>query len=149
MVPQDVPNTTSDLSHMVCPKCDSHVYKLKRLLWEIFAYILWLGVQSGVFIGDWSMFQNKWQWLLHKKVVNGEQSNFMNPLNCSCHCMIRAITPSYKSYSFDTMTFFMHWIINANLNIARTVDKWCADSDTWQVSNLCGCPIQGLFQAFS
>jgi len=62
--------------------------------------------------------------------------------------MNRAITPSY-GYSFDTMTFFMHWIINANLNIARWVDKLCADSDTCQVRNLCGCTIQALFQAFS
>lgn len=57
-------------------------------------------------------------------------------------------SPSY-SYSFDTMIFFMHWIINANLNIARWVDKLCADSDICQVCNLCGCPIQALFQAFS
>ncbi len=36
--PQDVPNTTSDLlSHMVCPKFNSHVYKMKR--WVIPKYI--------------------------------------------------------------------------------------------------------------
>ncbi len=30
VVPQDIPNSTLDLSHMVCPKFNSHVYKLKR-----------------------------------------------------------------------------------------------------------------------
>jgi hypothetical protein len=29
-VPQDVPNSTSILSHMVCPKFSSHGYNLKR-----------------------------------------------------------------------------------------------------------------------
>ncbi len=28
--PKDVPNSTSILSHLVCPKFNSHVYKLKR-----------------------------------------------------------------------------------------------------------------------
>jgi hypothetical protein len=69
-------------------------------------------------------------------------------MNRSCNCMNRATSPS-NSYSFDTMTFFVHWIKNANLNIARWVDKLRADSDTCQVCNLCGCPIQALFQAFS
>ncbi len=30
VVPQDIPNSPSDLSHTVCPKFNSHVYKLKR-----------------------------------------------------------------------------------------------------------------------
>jgi len=30
VVPQDIPNSTSDFSHMVCPKFNSDVYKLKR-----------------------------------------------------------------------------------------------------------------------
>jgi hypothetical protein len=30
VVPKDIPNNTSILSHMVCPKFNSHVYKLKR-----------------------------------------------------------------------------------------------------------------------
>jgi hypothetical protein len=30
VVPQDIPNSTLDLSHMVCPNSNSHVYKLKR-----------------------------------------------------------------------------------------------------------------------
>jgi len=31
VVPQDVPNNTSILSHMICPKFNSHVYKLKKV----------------------------------------------------------------------------------------------------------------------
>jgi hypothetical protein len=31
LFPQNVPNSTSALSHMVCPKFNSHVYKLKKL----------------------------------------------------------------------------------------------------------------------
>jgi hypothetical protein len=31
VVPQYVPNNTSILSHMICPKFDSHVYKLKKM----------------------------------------------------------------------------------------------------------------------
>jgi hypothetical protein len=30
VVPQDIPSSTSDFSHMVCPKLNSDVYKLKR-----------------------------------------------------------------------------------------------------------------------
>jgi hypothetical protein len=30
VVLEDIPNRTSILSHMVCPKFNSHVYKLKR-----------------------------------------------------------------------------------------------------------------------
>jgi hypothetical protein len=41
-VPHDVPNSTSDLSHMVCPKFNSHVYKLKRWVIE--------GAQSLLFV---------------------------------------------------------------------------------------------------
>jgi hypothetical protein len=32
-VPQDIPNNISNLSHMFCPKFNSHVYKLK--MWAI------------------------------------------------------------------------------------------------------------------
>jgi hypothetical protein len=39
---QDLPNSTSDLSHMVCPKFNSHAYKLKRWA-SVFVTILWLG----------------------------------------------------------------------------------------------------------
>jgi len=31
VVPQDFPNSTSALSHMVCAKSNSHVYKLKKV----------------------------------------------------------------------------------------------------------------------
>jgi len=30
VVPEGIPNSTSILSHMVCPKFNSHVYKFKR-----------------------------------------------------------------------------------------------------------------------
>jgi hypothetical protein len=32
-IPQDIPNNISNLSHMFCPKFNSHVYKLK--MWAI------------------------------------------------------------------------------------------------------------------
>jgi hypothetical protein len=52
------PNSTSVLSHAVCPKFNSQVYQLRR--WAIeapFVSILWLGVQRGASIGECPIFQ--------------------------------------------------------------------------------------------
>jgi hypothetical protein len=52
VVPQDIPYSTSDLSHTVCPKFNSHVYKLKR--WAIIDHICFYyatGIQRGPSIG--------------------------------------------------------------------------------------------------
>jgi hypothetical protein len=53
-VPQDVLNNISNLSHMLCPKFNSHVYKLKRWAIEERAW-----VQIGAPIGGCPMFQKK------------------------------------------------------------------------------------------
>jgi hypothetical protein len=39
VVPQDIPNSTLILSYMVCPKFNSHIYKLKRQAKEKIMYI--------------------------------------------------------------------------------------------------------------
>ncbi len=51
-VAQDVPSITWNLSHMFCPKFNSHVYKLKR--WAIGEHA-W--VQKCAPIGGCPMFQ--------------------------------------------------------------------------------------------
>jgi len=55
---------TSYLSHMVCPKFNSHVYKLKR--WTVGEHSCFdfakLGVQRGASIGACPMFQKNWWW---------------------------------------------------------------------------------------
>jgi hypothetical protein len=56
-VPQDVWNNISNLSHMVCPKFNSHVYKQKR--WAI-GERAW--VQRGSPVGGCPMFQKNQQW---------------------------------------------------------------------------------------
>jgi hypothetical protein len=50
--PQDVWNNASNLSHMVCPKFNSHVYKLKR--WAIRERAC---LQRGSRVGGCPMFQ--------------------------------------------------------------------------------------------
>jgi hypothetical protein len=57
-VPHNVPNSTSVLSHMICPKFNSHLYKFIR--WAIgstFIPILQLVVQIGFHLGSAQMFQ--------------------------------------------------------------------------------------------
>jgi hypothetical protein len=55
---QDIPNSASDLSHMVCPKFNSHVYKLKRLAKGVvgkgstFVSILLLGFKEVLLLGS-------------------------------------------------------------------------------------------------
>ncbi len=52
-VPQDVPNNTLDLPHMVCSKFNSHVYKLKRwATWEHnFFYVCNLRLKQVLLLG--------------------------------------------------------------------------------------------------
>jgi hypothetical protein len=58
---------------MVCPKFNSHVYKVKRrIVWEYICFYFATWVQRGAFIRESSMFQNKlmmgqWMWLFKKK----------------------------------------------------------------------------------
>jgi len=48
---------------MVCPRFNSHVYKLKRwVIMSEFVSILQLAVQRGAFIGECTMFQRNWGW---------------------------------------------------------------------------------------
>jgi hypothetical protein len=52
VVPQDIPYSTSDLSHTVCPKFNSHVYKPKR--WAIIDHIcsiMQLGSKEALLLG--------------------------------------------------------------------------------------------------
>ncbi len=71
--PKDVLNSTSILSHLVCSKFNSHVYKLKRYskLGHICFYFA-PGVQRVASIEKCPMFQKKLvvgqsMWLLHPK----------------------------------------------------------------------------------
>jgi len=58
MCSHHVPNSTSILSHMVCPKFNSHVYKLKRWnLKEHMNFYFAAGVQRGDSIGACPMFE--------------------------------------------------------------------------------------------
>ncbi len=56
---QNAPNSTFVLSHMVCPKFNSHVYKLKR--WALgrthLFLFLQMAVQIGASIGECPIFQ--------------------------------------------------------------------------------------------
>jgi hypothetical protein len=63
VIPQYFCNSTSDLSHTVCPKFNSHVYKLKR--WVIGEYscsCFVTGVQRGASIGECPIFQKHCWW---------------------------------------------------------------------------------------
>jgi hypothetical protein len=85
VVPQDIPNNTSILSHMVCPKFNSQVYQLKKWAkeehvcfylvcpkfnsqlhklkkWangEHICFYFVIMIQRGVFIGEGPMFQKQ------------------------------------------------------------------------------------------
>jgi hypothetical protein len=52
LFPQDIPSSTSILSHMICPKFNSHIYKLKkgRLSGEHICFYFATGVQRGASI---------------------------------------------------------------------------------------------------
>jgi hypothetical protein len=72
----EVPNSTLILSHRVCPKFNSHVYKLKRYIgcWEmhLFLFSNW-EVQRGASIGECAQCSKKhllmgqWIWLFSQK----------------------------------------------------------------------------------
>jgi len=70
-VPQDVPNFTSDLSLMVCPKFNNHVNKVKR--WAIGEhYCFYFATKEVLLFGSAQMFQiflmmGQLIWLLKKK----------------------------------------------------------------------------------
>jgi hypothetical protein len=57
-IPQDFPNNTSNLSHMLCPEFNSHVYKLK--LWAIGEHM----VKKHVWIGGCLEFQKLSWWVI-------------------------------------------------------------------------------------
>ncbi len=64
VVPQEVPNSTSHVSHMVCPKFFSCSIKWKGGLYaSIFASILGLGFQKRYFYrGSVQCSKNNWWW---------------------------------------------------------------------------------------
>ncbi len=59
MCPQVVPNSTLLLSHMVCPKFNSPIYKLKR---EHNCFYFATSVQRGGSIGECPMLLKNWWW---------------------------------------------------------------------------------------
>ncbi len=64
-IPQDVPNSTLVLSYIICPKFNSHVYKLKRwAMGEYFCFYFAIGVPKSTPIkgNHASMFQKNWWW---------------------------------------------------------------------------------------
>jgi hypothetical protein len=60
-VPQLVPNSTTILSHMVCPKFNSYVYKLKRwpIGWRLCFYF-GIGVWRGASTAECPMLRINW-----------------------------------------------------------------------------------------
>jgi len=56
-VPQVVPNNTSVLSHMVCPKFNFCIYKLKS---DHICFYFATGVQKGASIGECPMLRRNW-----------------------------------------------------------------------------------------
>jgi hypothetical protein len=53
LVTQDVPNSTSELFHMVCPKFNSDVCELTRwAIWTTFVSVLWLGPKEVLQLGS-------------------------------------------------------------------------------------------------
>ncbi len=107
VVPQNILNSTSVLSHMVCTKFNSHVYKL-----SIFVSILQPVVQRGASIGECPRFQKNWWWAYRsgpfrkpkKKVVSAP----MNTWNI----------PKYSLFFF-TIFFDLEEIIFENFNISQ------------------------------
>jgi len=83
VVPHVFPNSTSALSHMVCPKSNSHVYKLEKV-GDRRAYLFlfcYLGSKEVLLLGEeCPMFQ--------KKVVMGQSmcllSNKKRKKKCGC-----------------------------------------------------------------
>jgi hypothetical protein len=82
---QDVPNSTWVLPHMVYPKFNSHVYKLKRrVVREYICFYFATGVQRGAFIRESSTFQRKlmmgqWMWLFQK--IKKHEKVMSTPIN--------------------------------------------------------------------
>jgi hypothetical protein len=83
-VPQDVPNSTSILSHTVCPEFNSHVYKLKMYAeGEHICFYFATGVQRGASIGGMAnvpktLLIGQSTWLLYrnkKKSVSDPLTN--------------------------------------------------------------------------
>ncbi len=53
LFPQDIPNNTSVLPHIICPKFKSHVYELKRCtIVKHSCFYLRLGVQRGASVRE-------------------------------------------------------------------------------------------------
>ncbi len=67
LFPQDIPNNTSILSHIICPKFKSHVHVLKRFgKVRCNFFCLRVGVQRGASVGERAqyqyVFQKHWWW---------------------------------------------------------------------------------------
>jgi hypothetical protein len=111
VIPQYFCNSTSDyLSHMVCPKFKSHVYKLKRwVMGEHICFYFVTGVQRGASIGECPMFQKhclmgQSMWLLQNKIKDKVVSAPMNyNINIESHYE-PYLELLFSSYGF----FFFH-----------------------------------------
>jgi len=78
-VPQDVPNSTWVLSHMVCTKFNSLVYKLKSRGAHLI-FILQVGVQRGASIGGMPNLSKKLLmgqsiWLPENQIKSSERTH--------------------------------------------------------------------------
>jgi hypothetical protein len=100
VVPQDIPNNTSILSHMVCPKFYSQVYKLKK--WakgEHICFYFVIKIQRGVFIGEGPMFQ--------KQLVMGQSMCLLKKeKEKRCECTNEQINMNHNVFIFGVLFLF-------------------------------------------
>ncbi len=100
LVPQDILNSTPVLSHMVCPKFNCLMYKVKRwAIGSIFVFIIWMVVPRGASIGTRSMFFKKMMMgqsiPLQKKKENVRTLLAMVLMQLGCSSLLGSCLPNY------------------------------------------------------
>ncbi len=109
VVPQDVPNSTSILSHIVCPKFNSHVYELKSYVVGeyICFYFTNVGpkrcVHWGVHTIPRKLLMGQWMWLFQRKIKCHERTHELIDMN---HTILDYPFPK----ALNNIMFAMFWI---------------------------------------
>jgi len=116
---QDLPNSISDLSHLVCPKFNSHVYKWEKVSIR--------GVPLFLFCDLWCpkcpKFQKNWWWAQWWIWL----STFLSPF-LGCVVLLTFVTfSSYVSFEKEMKMLWVHpwtYIINTSPTMFHSIGKY-------------------------
>jgi hypothetical protein len=114
IVPQDITNSTSVLSYKVCPKFNSHVYKLKSYVVgeHICSYFV-TGVQKVLLLRSTQYSQ--------KKLVMGQSTWLVQNKEQKCECTHELINMNYA----NNLVFNSNYLVNRSNSIYALPKALC------------------------